>query len=56
VSGLLRDRYDRVSVTPGSGTDTVLTITNVDQASERAVLTLLWDTGHELRSVRRAGS
>jgi hypothetical protein len=31
----------------------VITFADLDQAGERAVLTLLWDTGHRVRSVLR---
>jgi hypothetical protein len=40
--------FDRVS-TPGAD-GTVLIVENIDQASVRAQLTLLWDAGHEVLS------
>jgi len=43
---LIRTRFDQVS-TPGAD-GTVLVVENLDQASVRALLTLLWDTGHEV--------
>jgi hypothetical protein len=43
---LIRSRFDHVS-TPGAD-GTVLVVESVDQASVRALLTLLWDTGHEV--------
>ena len=45
---LIRTRFDHVT-TPGAD-GTVLIIEDIDQASVRALLTLLWDTGHEVRS------
>jgi hypothetical protein len=46
VLDVIRTRFDHVS-TPGADS-TVLVVENVDQASIRALLTLLWDTGHEV--------
>ncbi|WP_410611211.1 hypothetical protein [Amycolatopsis sp. lyj-109] len=46
VLDVIRARFDRVS-TPGPD-GTVLIVGNLDQASVRALLTLLWDTGHEV--------
>jgi hypothetical protein len=45
---LIRTRFDHVT-TPGAD-GTLLIIENIDQASVRALLTLLWDTGHEVLS------
>jgi hypothetical protein len=53
VLGTLGERYHVVTSTSPAGTDTVVTIADIDQAGERAVLTLLWDTGHQVRSVLR---
>jgi hypothetical protein len=52
VLTLLDERYDRVSTSSSPGADTVVTIAAIDQAGERAVLNLLWDTGHRVRSTR----
>ncbi|MFJ8942456.1 hypothetical protein ACIRG4_04070 [Streptomyces sp. NPDC102395] len=41
-----RTRFDHAS-TPGAD-GTVLIVENVDQASVRALPTLLWDTGHDV--------
>ncbi|WP_234341138.1 hypothetical protein [Streptomyces sp. NRRL S-646] len=46
VLDVIRTRFDQVS-TPGAY-GTVLIVENVDQASVRALLTLLWDTGHDV--------
>ncbi|MFF3737804.1 hypothetical protein [Streptomyces sp. NPDC002566] len=43
---MIRTRFDHVS-TPGAD-GTVLIVENVDQASVRALLILLWDTGHDV--------
>jgi hypothetical protein len=48
VLDVIRARFDRVSAPGADGT--VLTVENPDQASVRALLTLLWDTGHEVLS------
>jgi hypothetical protein len=48
---LLRSRFDGVSTYPGD--PTVVVVDGIDQAAVRAVLTLLWDTGHEVRSMGR---
>lgn len=53
VLGLLDQRYDQVSTVSAPGSGTVVTFADIDQAGERAVLNLLWDTGHRVRSVRR---
>ena len=45
---VIRTRFDHVT-TPGAD-GTVLIIENIDQASVRALLILLWDTGHEVLS------
>jgi hypothetical protein len=45
---MIRTRFDHVS-TPGAD-GTVLIVENIDQASVRALLTLLWDTGHHVLS------
>ena len=46
---LVRTRFDHVSNPDPNGT--VLIIENLDQASVRALLTLLWDAGHEVLSL-----
>jgi hypothetical protein len=48
VLEVIRTRFDHVT-TPGAD-GTVLIIEDIDQASVRALLTLLWDTGHEVLS------
>jgi hypothetical protein len=49
VLDVIRARFDRVGAPNPDGT--VLIIENVDQAAVRALLTLLWDTGHEVLSL-----
>ena len=46
---LIRTRFDQVSVSAADCS--VLIIGDLDQASVRALLTLLWDAGHEVRSL-----
>jgi hypothetical protein len=43
---VIRTRFGQVSEAGADGT--VLIVENLDQASIRALLTLLWDTGHEV--------
>ena len=45
---VIRTRFDNVS-TPGAD-GTVLIVEDLDQTSVRALLTLLWDTSHEVLS------
>ena len=44
------DRFGAAASMRPSGGDTVVVLT-ADQASLRALVTLLWDVGHELRAV-----
>lgn len=53
---LLAERYDGVSSSRTCEADSVVTIDDIDPAGERAVLTLLWDTGHRVRAVVRRPS
>ncbi|MEU3342800.1 hypothetical protein [Streptomyces sp. NPDC006668] len=46
VLDLVQTRFDHMSTEGADGT--VLVVDNVDQASVRALLTLLWDTGHHV--------
>jgi hypothetical protein len=46
--GVIETRFDQVS-TPGAD-GTVLIVETIDQASVRALLTLLWDASHEVLS------
>ena len=46
---VVQARFDDVSVPGADGT--VLIVDNVDQASVRALLTLLWDASHEVLSM-----
>ncbi len=56
VRSLLDDRYEGL-VTGTARAGTVIVFDHLDQAGERAVLTLLWDTGHQIASSsRRAGA
>jgi len=42
LTDTIRTRFDRVSL------GTVLVVDDVDQAAVRALLTLLWDAGHDV--------
>ncbi|GAA1843455.1 hypothetical protein GCM10009836_23520 [Pseudonocardia ailaonensis] len=54
VLEVIRSRFDRVSATCGNRS--VLVVDDLDQAAVRALLTLLWDTGHELLEMRSVGA
>jgi hypothetical protein len=49
VENVIRSRFD--DVLARSGTHTELIVPNADQAAIRALLTLLWDSGHEVLSM-----
>lgn len=51
VLALIKDRFDHVHTRALPGPATVVTIAHIDQAGERAILNLLWDTGHEIGSM-----
>jgi hypothetical protein len=51
---LIRTRFDGVSAREGDAS--VLILQDQDQASVRALLTLLWDAGHEVYSLNPLGS
>ncbi len=55
VLELIMDRFDNVTAEAVPGPGTVLTITGLDQAGERALMNLLWDTGHEIGSLSSTG-
>ncbi|MFJ1760074.1 hypothetical protein ACIOD2_07145 [Amycolatopsis sp. NPDC088138] len=49
---LIESRFGEITVRPGAGRGTTVTVDGLDPASERALLTLLWDTGHDVVSMR----
>jgi hypothetical protein len=51
VLELINERFDDVEARPGPGTSTIVTAVGIDQAGERALLNLLWDTGHDIGSL-----
>ena len=51
VLGLIRERFDHVDTRAVPGPATVVTIAEIDQAGERALVNLLWDTGHEIKGL-----
>ena len=55
VLELIQDRFDNVTAEAVPGPGTVLTITGLDQAGERALMNLLLDTGHEIGSMSSTG-
>jgi hypothetical protein len=48
LTDMIRSRFDRVSL------DTVLVVDELDQAAVRALLTLLWDAGHDVIGLSRS--
>jgi hypothetical protein len=50
---LIRTRFDHVSAPGADGT--TLVVDDLDQAAVRALLTLLWDAGHEVLSLTADG-
>jgi hypothetical protein len=56
VLELIASRFDNVVTRPVPGPATVVTASGIDQAGERALLNLLWDTGHEIGSMSRSTS
>ncbi len=58
VVELISSRFGPVTTSSGPGRRTTLSVEAPDPAAERALLTLLWDTGHdvvEMRSIRAHG-
>ncbi|HSU34350.1 MAG TPA: hypothetical protein VLJ88_01695 [Propionibacteriaceae bacterium] len=51
VLELIKERFDNVDARAVPGPATVVSIAGIDQAGERALLNLLWDTGHEIGSM-----
>jgi hypothetical protein len=49
---LIRSRFGDVTTRPAAGSSTTMIVVGLDPASERALLTLLWDTGHDVVSMR----
>ena len=49
---LISTRFDGLHAAHTPGPDTVLVVQSIDAAAERALLTLLWDAGHDVRSMR----
>ena len=47
----MRSRFGEVT-THRAGRGTTVSVDGLDAASERALLTLLWDTGHDVVSTR----
>jgi len=49
---LITTRFGEVTTRAGAGPGTTLIVDGLDPAAERALLTLLWDTGHDVLSMR----
>jgi hypothetical protein len=54
VTELVADRFGSSAVFDADESSTVVDI-DADQATLRALLTLLWDVGHDVRSVSPCG-
>ena len=52
VTALIKSRFDHVITRPAVGPSTTLIIQGIDPAAERALLNLLWDTGHDVIAMR----
>lgn len=50
LAGVIRSRFAGVTIRPGTRR-TALELDAVDQPALRALLTLLWDVGHDVLSV-----
>ena len=51
VLSMIRTRFDDVTTHPVPGAGTVLSVSRLDPAGQRALLNLLWDTGHQIVSL-----
>jgi 2-keto-3-deoxy-6-phosphogluconate aldolase len=51
VLELIKARFGQVTTRAILGAGTTLTVTGIDPSGQRALLNLLWDTGHEIRSM-----
>ena len=49
---VIRSRFGDVTTHAGAGLGATLIVRGLDPASERALLTLLWDTGHDVVAMR----
>jgi hypothetical protein len=49
---LIGSRFGEVTTRPGAGPSTTVIVDGLDRASERALLILLWDTGHDVVAMR----
>jgi hypothetical protein len=52
IQSLIASRYSALTVSPGRSGDTTRIVGEMDQAAERALLALLWDTSHDVISMR----
>jgi hypothetical protein len=53
VLDLIRSRFGEVLVVPAA--DSLLVLRPLDAAAQRALLTLLWDLGHEVLALNTQG-
>jgi hypothetical protein len=52
VKEQIQSRFDGLRTISESGGETVLDVDQLDVAAQRALLSLLWDSGHEVTSMR----
>ena len=55
VEDVIRSRFGAVLARYGPGDSTTVLVTVADPAAQRALLTLLWDTGHDVLALRAEG-
>lgn len=52
VTSLIASRFTAITVERSRAADSTRIEAEMDQAAERALLALLWDTGHDVMSMR----
>ncbi|HEX5728316.1 hypothetical protein [Microbacterium sp.] len=52
VLSLIPSRFSSLTISPRPSADAAEIVGEMDQAAERALLTLLWDTGHDVISMQ----
>lgn len=52
IAGLIASRFGALGVSVDGSGDSTRIVGELDQSSERALLALLWDTGHDIVSMR----
>jgi 2-keto-3-deoxy-6-phosphogluconate aldolase len=55
VAEQIRSRFGEIAIRTGAAPGTVLVVQGVDPAAQRALLILLWDTGHDVLAMHASG-